>query len=348
MVDDFLLRLVRSALERSNHKDYQTSSLLTEAKRIATLLTDTPTLWWIRQELEGDLNGTIRLIDNEFKQKFVFAEYKQLSITYSEVWIRERTITEYASDGSIVRKDGVFPCNIYDIESRISSLSQNHQMLPSTTNMHTLDAYFVERENTKAHTLLYLMTEQFKSIEAKIRDRVANYLINVEAQLMQGNILSRYFQQNIDFVTAELCKYNEDFKSHFEAIDNHLIRKTPIDYSEALLDIRRVMSLFADVVCPSQSNPVICSDGKKRSLNKDKYLNRISYTLFEKCGKHSSTELLNDNLSDLVTRIEKINILSCKGVHDDVSEMEARQCVIQMYAILGDLIRLTLIKQVDD
>ena len=74
-------------------------------------------------------------------------------------------------------------------------------------------------------------------------------------------------------------------------------------------------------------------------LTDDKYLNRISYTLFERGGLHTHTEILNQNIEDLVKRIEKINELACKGVHGKVSEMETNQCVIQMYIVLGDLIR---------
>ena len=53
----------------------------------------------------------------------------------------------------------------------------------------------------------------------------------------------------------------------------------------------------------------------------------------------SYLEILNQNIEDLVKRVEKINELACKGVHGKVSEMETNQCVIQMYIVLGDLIR---------
>ncbi|MFC2654840.1 MAG: hypothetical protein ACFN0J_09110 [Segatella salivae] len=86
--------------------------------------------------------------------------------------------------------------------------------------------------------------------------------------------------------------------------------------------------------------PVTCSDGKRRVLTEDKYLNRISFVLFEKAGKHTHTELLNQSVEDLVKRIEKVNELSNKGVHNKVTEQEANQCVIIMYIVLGDLIRI--------
>lgn len=62
--------------------------------------------------------------------------------------------------------------------------------------------------------------------------------------------------------------------------------------------------------------------------------------LFEKAGKHTHTELLNQSVEDLVKRIEKVNELSNKGVHNKVTEQEANQCVIIMYIVLGDLIRI--------
>ena len=39
---------------------------------------------------------------------------------------------------------------------------------------------------------------------------------------------------------------------------------------------------FANAICPPQAVPITCSNGKRRGLTEDKYLNRISFVLFAK------------------------------------------------------------------
>ena len=47
-----------------------------------------------------------------------------------------------------------------------------------------------------------------------------------------------------------------------------------------------------------------------------------------------------NKFQETIKRLEKINAVACKGVHDVVSFDEANQCVVQMYMILGDILRL--------
>ena len=255
-------------------------------------------------------------------------------------WLEERSINELNPTGDIKKSDQVFPYSIYDIEDRIQTIENHRNSLVNTKGMHTLDVYYAEQNNAANRMFLNLQYEQFQNIVKRIRDRVIDYLIETEMQLMQGNTLSRYFENNKEWVVNKLENIDTNFNDYIKAIDSHMIKGTPIDYEEALLDIRKVLMLYANAICPPQAAPVTCSDGKRRVLTEDKYLNRISFVLFEKAGKHTHTELLNQNVEDLVKRIEKVNELSNKGVHNKVTEQEAYQCVIIMYIVLGDLIRI--------
>lgn len=255
-------------------------------------------------------------------------------------WLEERSINELNPTGDIKKSDQVFPYSIYDIEDRIQAIENHRNSLVNTNGMHTLDVYYAEQNNAANRVFLNLQYEQFQNIVKRIRDRVIDYLIETEMQLMQGNTLSRYFKNNKEWVVDKLENIDTNFNDYIKAIDSHMIKGTPIDYEEALLDIRKVLMLYANAICPPQAAPVTCSDGKRRVLTEDKYLNRISFVLFEKAGKHTHTELLNQNVEDLVKRIEKVNELSNKGVHNKVTEQEAYQCVIIMYIVLGDLIRI--------
>ena len=39
---------------------------------------------------------------------------------------------------------------------------------------------------------------------------------------------------------------------------------------------------FANAICPPQAVPITCSNGKRRGLTEDKYLNSISFVLYER------------------------------------------------------------------
>jgi hypothetical protein len=340
MTEGYLLELVQCALSNANTQNYLTSNLLKQTQRIATHRKDFINLWWILQELQGNPQGTFRRIDDTMKAKFVKEDYELYGKKYLMKWLEERSINELNPTGDIKKSDQVFPYSIYDIEDRIQTIENHRKSLVNTKGMHTLDVYYTEQNNAANRMFLNLQYEQFQNIVKRIRDRVIDYLIETEMQLMQGNTLSRYFENNKEWVVNKLENIDTNFNDYIKAIDSHMIKGTPIDYEEALLDIRKVLMLYANAICPPQADPVTCSDGKRRVLTEDKYLNRISFVLFEKAGKHTHTELLNQSVEDLVKRIEKVNELSNKGVHNKVTEQEANQCVIIMYIVLGDLIRI--------
>ena len=82
MAEGYLLELVQSALSNANTPNYLTSNLLKQAQRIATHRKDFINLWWILQELQGNLQGTFRRIDNTMKAKFVKEDYESYGKKY--------------------------------------------------------------------------------------------------------------------------------------------------------------------------------------------------------------------------------------------------------------------------
>lgn len=338
-VNDYILKIVQAALSNAGSSDYPTSSLLKDAQRVANLRRDYVNLWWILQELQGSQKNGLKEIDCEMKGKFVYSEYESLGKDYLIKWINERLINEIDTNGRIINKDQVYPYCIYDIEERIQSIDMQFNSLINTKGMHTLDVYYLEQQNACNRAVLNLLREQYRNIDHRIRDRVTNYLVESEMQLIQGDSLSRYFENNKQWVEEKLASFDVAFVDYLNALNSHLSKGTDVDNEEALLDIRKILWCYANYICPPSEEAILCSDGKKRVLSDDKYLNRISYALFERGGLHTHTEILNQNIEDLVKRVEKINELACKGVHGKVSEMETNQCVIQMYIVLGDLIR---------
>lgn len=340
MNTEYILQIICDSLKNASNPSIKVSSLLQSAKRVALLRKDTLNLWWIALEFCSGDNGELKKINETMKSKFSADIYKSLSIKYMELWINERKIDQMDSELRVQKTDNIWAASIYDIETKISSLGCPEDYLVDTTGMHTLDVYYTEQENQKGKIILNFQKTQLETIVNRIRTRIENYLMEAEQDVLMGNSRSRYFDTCKNLVETTLGSLDKKFNEYFSAIEVHIGKDTLVDYEEALLDIRRILLLFADVICPARSEPVECQDGKKRTLSQDKYLNRISFVLFQKGGKHTSIDLLNQNLSDLSTRLEKINELACKGVHDEIKPSEANQCIAQMYLILSDIIRI--------
>jgi hypothetical protein len=50
--------------------------------------------------------------------------------------------------------------------------------------------------------------------------------------------------------------------------------------------------------------------------------------------------LLHANLEDVGTRLDRLNELASKGVHDEVTQEEVDLCVIQTYLFTGEVLAI--------
>ncbi len=333
----YLLNLVQSTLV---NQTLSVSSLVLTSKRIAAIHADYENLWWIEYELHD--GSDLKNIANDFIWRFDKETINKIGPKYSKLWIEERKVNMFDSRCNVISTDNVFPFSVGAIESRRKSTQNQFQSLPRTDNMHTLDVYYTENKNSQARILLNKTIEELDRVLDRIRTRIFDYLVQLESELMRGNSLSNYFEKNKEFVTSMLTTIDNRFSEEFDKIDLHLNSGSGTDYSECLLDIRRILCHVADLVCPATNAPQLGSDGKTHKLTEDKYLNRLEFAIYEKVGKHTSTELLTSSLSEMCAKIENLNALSCKGVHSNVTEQEAYMCVTQLYLLMGEVIRILL------
>lgn len=335
---EYILNITRQTLDNLSNDSVSVSSLMMQAKRIATMRHDMINLWWMEYELTDGNENRHKEISEKYKLKFPLDVWNKYGNEYGRSYISERNCHSYDSEGRIESSTMVCTMSLSRMEQQISFFSSETDNLPDTTHMHTLDVYFTEQENAKIRTILNTKKYELQAILQNVKNRIYNYLYEVENELMYGKSLSSYFESTQQFVEKKLD--SEDFQNHFASIREAMSSGNKANYASALLAVRRVFCMYADLVCPPHDDVVHCKDGKDRKFTIDKYLNRLSFYIFETAGKHANTEMLNENLSDLSKRLEKINAVACKGVHDVVSFDEANQCVVQMYMILGDILRL--------
>jgi hypothetical protein len=105
--------------------------------------------------------------------------------------------------------------------------------------------------------------------------------------------------------------------------------------SQVLTTCRRVLVAIADRLYPATDEPHVSADGTKRSVGKNQYRNRILAAL----ETSTAATALSSALADLATRLDHLDQLLQKGVHDEVTEAEMEFGLAQTYFLSGELLR---------
>lgn len=108
--------------------------------------------------------------------------------------------------------------------------------------------------------------------------------------------------------------------------------------SSALTSCRRVLSTVADAVYPPSDVPRM-HGGKPRKVGPEQYLNRLLAFVEDRASSASTSDILTSQLSHLASRLDAVYAKACKGVHDDVTEDEARLVLVQTYLLIAEVAR---------
>jgi hypothetical protein len=176
----------------------------------------------------------------------------------------------------------------------------------------------------------------------RIRTRCLNYATRLEGQLKAEAVTSDILggvQRDVHNFYAEKCELV--FQSLRKAAS--LLGSTdPEDQTHLLTSVRRAIKAAADYHYPARSEPVVGADGKIHGVGEEEYLNRL-HEFCRSFEKGSSTDLLRAEFELLAAFVRRLNDVASKGVHAQVSRLEARQGLIGLYFFLSNIVaRLTL------
>jgi len=184
-----------------------------------------------------------------------------------------------------------------------------------------------------------LSVEYINKIELT-EQRLHNPLNETSKQLSYDQINSELVEQNRKYVELKLGKISPEALEQIKIAYQRLSEGNPEAWSQALLSCRRILKSVADKLYPPQVQPAIGPDGTKRNLTEDKYISRLWQFVADNTKGSTVGHLLKARIQDLGNRIDYIHKLASKGVHAEVSEFEARQCVMQTHLLLGELLHL--------
>ncbi|MEB6638463.1 helix-hairpin-helix domain-containing protein [Acinetobacter baumannii] len=105
------------------------------------------------------------------------------------------------------------------------------------------------------------------------------------------------------------------------------------EWSHALTTCRRLLESLADKLYPANDLTI-----GKRTFKQSQFVNRLWQFMNDSIESDSNRELAQAHVNFLGSWLEKTNKLTNKGVHDDVSQLEATKALFHLYLMLADLL----------
>jgi len=321
--DEHLLMLVRQALD-----DFETAELPASwrrAFRIAHLLGHSKDSWFFRMDLRPR-GGAVELREAETLSLFrdqEMAAARDAHTALLEIWMKERqpTIHEFFNDWE---KGTLLVGSIGELLR-----SQQHMELEARR-----EPDLVQRLKLEARG------DMDVEVLERIRARTFAYLCRVETDLSVAVITERIFERHRARVDLLLREVASDVLERFTAAYRRAAEGDTEARSQALTSCRRILHAVADIVCPPQREPIFDSGGMKHDLTAEKYVNRIVHFLSEASIGDTVTASMHVTLDEVGKRLDRLNDLGSKGVHNSTSVQELEWCVIQTYLLAGEVLQL--------
>jgi hypothetical protein len=311
---------VNEAILNLDNATIPLSQILRKAIRVARLRNDFMNLWWLENE-----NQTIGSIQN------ILFEAKEIAPYLSEEQfknIKQKYLLIYNEERQLLDDNTGAYLSIEEIEAQIEHFSRFCS--DDKVTMDTSTASYKASKNIV----------NLKSILSRVRQRVADFLNDAEKQLLFGQESADIFELNREYVDSMMLKLCPEALKMFTTAIERVHAGTEEARSHALTTCRRIIKALADTVYPATDKEIIGIDKKKRKMSDDNYIARLWQFVSERSSGSRSGNLILSSVNDLGNRIDTLYRLSCKGVHEKVTDFEVNQSVIQMYILVGDILRL--------
>lgn len=306
-----------------------TSSMLMMCLRVARLTNDTDAIEWLEYENSGypqDEDGYIlsrawkigwkhgRAYFNKEKEKLIFTDLS--SELEGRILSRRVALNNYSTSGASVSGDYAL--------AAMGTLTRN---VSDATNS-------LLRSIAKDEKNLSLLKAQYYDYASKKH-------IELSFSSTTADIFSVYREK----VDTYFSKLPSDIISKLRAIDDKINSDNPELYSQALTTCRR---LFGDVAeelfkinFPNYKEKMYkTKSGREIDVSGEHYKNKLSAVIEKLQDKSSNKCLVGSNILYLIDRMDALNDLQCKGVHNEISKEDAMQCIIHTYICLGDILSL--------
>lgn len=168
---------------------------------------------------------------------------------------------------------------------------------------------------------------------AYIKKYTFEYLTELHDKLKFSGTISSSFDLLKDAVDDRLLDLDPEIAEQLMLAFKSVSSDSKEEWSHALTTCRRLLESLADKLYPA-SDLVI----GKRTFKQNQFVNRLWQFMNDTIESDSNRDLAQMHVNYLGSWLEKANKITNKGVHDEVSQLEATKAVFHIYLMLADLL----------
>jgi hypothetical protein len=324
-----LLGLVRTALD-----EFETVSLATSVRRslrIAIQRGDQDEAWFAGADLRP-IGGARSLVKRELRAFWPDLDPQSALHRHRELfelWLTERSPHQIPDILEPYMKDdgsGVM------IAGSVDELERKVAMRESV--------WMRDMPDLQSRATMENRIQIDQEILGRVRHRTYVYLCDCEAKLTFSSTSGTVFDRHRRRVDRYLAELAPDALDKLNASYRRARDGEPESLSQALLSCRRVLESVADVVFPPQSEPNTDTKGNVHLVDRPHYKNRLDAFVDLAFLGETTNRTVHASFDDLDARIETLDKLTQKGVHDAVTQEEVDLCVVQTYLLTGEILSL--------
>lgn len=341
-VSDVRVReLLRVALDEFDLPSTTLSASARRAVRIAALRRDYVNQLWLQWELT-DLQASmtqklqepaISMINDQIEALLGADEGRRESHRAVLQFERNRT---FLVDGAAK----VFGQSVGQIEQELAMVRRTYDEMTVPANLTPIDTYFVSKTMDSSKATLLPTIQRLEQMLERVKSAVYSFLVTTESQLDDGQRESSLFLRAQDYINSSMAKYAPDALGKFVAAQDRLNSGNPEDLAHALTSCRRMIKSLADALYPATDEKITGEDGAERVMSDEFYRNRLLQYVREQLGRHKQGPVIQKTLDGLGARLNSLDSLASKGVHDEVSAAEAETCIVWTYLLAADIVRI--------
>lgn len=286
--------------------------------RAARLLDDKAIIAWCELQFANPMH--IKVI-NAFSEK-VLEEYEKEN--------KMQDITD--------KKYDLLIKNITDLDISLSEISEllRFKSKKSSGGFHSVE--FIEERHAFITKLKQFTDSVYNLGELKqhlqyIRKKALEYLTDFETKLKFSGTITSSFDLLKNAVDDRLLDLDPEIAEQLMLAFKSVSSDSKEEWSHALTTCRRLLESLADKLYPA-SDLVI----GKRTFKQNQFVNRLWQFMNDAIESDSNKEIAKSHVDYLGLWLERTNKITNKGVHDEVSQLEATKAIFHIYLMLADLL----------
>ena len=195
----------------------------------------------------------------------------------------------------------------------------------------------------KTNDLIFAIKAGVKKLSI-LKSQYYDYATKWQIELTFGHLTKTIFDSYQERIDQYYSLLSKTILQKLTALENMMQDDNPENYAHVLTSCRRLWTEIANhmfsEVFPNLPDTYKTSSGDEKDVSKGRDNNRLFAVIESLQSKAAKNTLVGSEISYLINWLEQIYKKQNAGVHSEVTEAQAMQCIIHTYIALGDILSL--------